>query len=291
MSFDARSPVIIAGIEEGLAAAELQSRVLNTHVVDEHGERRIPLREAIETLLLLDVTAFAFVQCQIDDVIRVLREMGIDRMPFVFAGERNSREPVPIVYYNDRHNGNMAASHLISRGCNRFIYFGADDKTWAVNRLAGVRDALHSRGFGDDALKTILASTPHLGTSDPNEWIRFAREALSGIDPLLMAGVGVVASNDFWALAYMEAAARAGLSAGSDYKIIGFDDVSAARECGLTSLRPPLAAMGAQACALLRSVLAGNATMQGACLRSLLVMRASTSDVGTPRISTPRTSP
>jgi len=54
----------------------------------------------------------------------------------------------------------------------------------------------------------------------------------------------VLAPNDLVALLLLEALASAGLKPGRDIGVIGADDLVGAMDAGLTTLRPPLEALG-----------------------------------------------
>jgi LacI family transcriptional regulator len=87
---------------------------------------------------------------------------------------------------------------------------------------------------------------------------------------------GVIAVNDHTAYGVLRAATEAGLTPGRDFGLIGFDDAPQSRVVGLTSVRPPLDALGEEAGHLVARALAGDASALQVGLRSLLVPRAST---------------
>jgi LacI family transcriptional regulator len=87
-------------------------------------------------------------------------------------------------------------------------------------------------------------------------------------------GTGVIAPNDAAGEAFMEAAEQHGLIAGRDYGIVGFDDQ--ARETGLTSLRPPLQALGEEAARIVVRLLRGQNAPARVALHHQIMPRAST---------------
>ena len=87
------------------------------------------------------------------------------------------------------------------------------------------------------------------------------------------AGTGVIAPNDTVAEAFIEVATEHGLTAGRDYGMVGFDD--RARDCGLTSLRPPLATLGDETAQLALRLLRGEDTPNRVVLQHRLIARTS----------------
>ena len=86
---------------------------------------------------------------------------------------------------------------------------------------------------------------------------------------------GVIAANDFLALAFRRAASEIGLASGQDYALVGFDDLPEARAAGLTSLHPPLEELGQEAGRLVQRALSGNHAPIQICLTSHLTSRPS----------------
>jgi LacI family transcriptional regulator len=68
---------------------------------------------------------------------------------------------------------------------------------------------------------------------------------------------GIVAANDMMALGVLAALREEGLSVPGDVAVTGFDDIPLARYLGLTTMRVPLAEMGARAVARLIDALEG----------------------------------
>jgi len=76
----------------------------------------------------------------------------------------------------------------------------------------------------------------------------------------------------------MTAARAAGLRCPADLSIVGFDDVRYARHLdpALTTIRQPMAQIGAEAVKLLMGILDGGADVERVTLEHELVVRAST---------------
>lgn len=91
-----------------------------------------------------------------------------------------------------------------------------------------------------------------------------------------IAPARIVCANDGVAFGYLRAASERGLKSGEDFSIVSFDDHPEARNIGLTTLRPPMEAMGQAAARLLRSALNDDLTNTSVRLRWDLLPREST---------------
>ncbi len=90
----------------------------------------------------------------------------------------------------------------------------------------------------------------------------------------------IIAPNDDSAYAVLDAATKCGLSAGHDFGLVGFDDNPRSFAEGLTTVRPPVEAMGEEAGRLLLRTLHGDKKGQLVRLRSHLIPRLSTARLG-----------
>jgi LacI family xylobiose transport system transcriptional regulator len=113
------------------------------------------------------------------------------------------------------------------------------------------------------------------------QWFAFedglnhARELLRLPDP----PTAVLCGNDLQAFGVYEAARQAGLRVPDDLSVVGFDDITYARWCGppMTSVRQPLADMGAAAAELVLALAAGEQpTHTRVELATTLIVREST---------------
>jgi len=166
---------------------------------------------------------------------------------------------VPHVRYDSANAGYVAADHLLRQGYRRLGFFAPFRSTWSDERLNGVREAVR------------------------REYSRRASDAyLNKIDKLR---VGIVAANDHAALGLLQGAEQRALVAGRDFGLVGFDDIPQSREVGLTSLRPPLEAMGAEAGRVIRQVVTGVKAPAQVVLQSQIVSRKSSLFAGPKSVS------
>lgn len=240
----------------------------------------LPLREAVLALLSEDVDALAIVsptrsmtEEEVDAVYAAVRDAHV---PSVLISHQDFARPIPNVFYDSRIAGFQAASHLLRQGYERLIFVAPIDADWVEQRLEGAREAVRLAGRSVET----LAFVPEEGRVPAQVGVDFAAQGAEAFQMVLrngLAGAGVIAANDSVAIGLLRAAVAEGLTAGTDYGLVGFDDEPESRTLGLTSLHPPLEAMGREAGRLLLQAIHGeedSMTMQLR-LRSHLIARAS----------------
>ena len=165
--------------------------------------------------------------------------------------------------------GFQATEHLICLGHRRIAFIGAPpDSEPGAERLAGYRSALESNGIGYDP---SLVRPGRFRVSDG-----LATQELLEADPALTA---IFAANDMVACGVLDAARLSGRSVPDDLSVIGFDDtlLSAVSAPPLTTVRQPLAEMGALAMRTCVNALRGTPPMTSRIqLATSLVVRSST---------------
>lgn len=198
------------------------------------------------------------------------------RYPVVLASmEPNFR--FPCVFFDSEHAGYQAGRHLIEQGYRDIAFFcplvGGD---WIDLRLSGLKAALSEAGL---SLTEVACDAPKGQSTSPDQIeasYAYAKRFLPGI-----AGrhLGIVAVNDNAGYGFINAAEEIGLSAGKDYGLIGFDDRSQSRLLDMSSLHPPLDAIGAEAAKLLLQLLRGESVTTQVRLHSYLIPRGSTRSI------------
>ena len=137
-----------------------------------------------------------------------------------------------------RKGGELAAQHLIDRGCRHFAFIGDDNVTELSERIAGCRTALVTAGL-DDALSILpmhsVAQTIHPALVD---WL----------DQTKSASRGIIASTDMVALGVLQSLNAQGVSVPDDVRIVGYGDLPFAAHTipALTTVRPDLSAVAAK---------------------------------------------
>jgi DNA-binding LacI/PurR family transcriptional regulator len=191
---------------------------------------------------------------------------------------------VPSVGVTNWEGGRSAAEHLLALGHRRLgVVGGGRDHLYSTARIDGFRSAL--RDAGVEECEVAYA-----------DWSReqAARQA-AAMFAAEAPPTAVFACSDVMALGVIDAAAEAGLRIPADLSVVGFDDVPEAEWASppLTTVRQPIAEMGAEAVGLLLR----SQTWQGPRSRSnpprvdlstSLVVRRSTAAAPEPPGPTPR---
>ncbi|GAA1724684.1 LacI family DNA-binding transcriptional regulator [Isoptericola hypogeus] len=202
-----------------------------------------------------------------DDARRALEEAGT---PLVVV---DPRQPPPAgmlsVGATNFQGGLEATSHLLSLGHRRIATItGALEQDNAIARLAGYRAALIRAGahIDDDLV--------HVGTYGVTSGYDGARRLMALEDP----PTAIFASSDDTALGALRAFREAGVSVPGDVSLVGFDDLPVAPwiDPPLTTVRQPLAEMGATAVDLVHRARTASGHTLRTELATSLVVRAST---------------
>ncbi|MDR3709461.1 MAG: GntR family transcriptional regulator [Capsulimonadaceae bacterium] len=169
-------------------------------------------------------------------------------VPLVHAGSSPQRNCALSASFSSVDAGYQAASHLLSRGCERLLFFSGFTTDWVEQRARGAREALESARMPGAALGVSI------GPIDLNDYvadtrisqlqIQFAYEAAVRVLSGGLPADGILAANDNCATGFIQAAREAGLRPGVDFAIIGFDNWPQARDLGLTTFQAPFEAIG-----------------------------------------------
>lgn len=149
---------------------------------------------------------------------------------------------VPSVGVTNWEGGRSAAEHLLSLGHRRFgVVGGGRDHLYSTARIDGFRSALREAGV-DDCEVAYADWSRHRSAQQASAML--ADDARP---------TAIFACSDVMALGVIDAAAEAGLRIPADLSIVGFDDVPEAEWASppLTTVRQPIAEMGAEAVGLL----------------------------------------
>jgi LacI family transcriptional regulator len=138
----------------------------------------------------------------------------------------------------------LATQHLIDLGHKRIAFIGGKPENSAYSaRLKGFRMTISNAGAAQP--ETFEMEGPPTG--------EFGVEAMAAILAMNEPPTAVIAYNDQLAFGLMSGARDAGLTAGKDIAIVGFDDVRAAamRTLPLTTVSTPPSRIGAELARLL----------------------------------------
>lgn len=249
---------VYEGIEEHATERGYQTIVSNTH--DDLGEQR----RRLDLLLSRRVDGLVLGDAHVDGTF--LEEVVATGVPFVLVN-RHAAGHVAVTA-DDLAGGRLVAQHLAALGHEHIgIVAGLPWASTGIDRTNGCRGWLAEHGLPvpDDYVVT--------STFDPAGG-RAAAERLLDLDPRPTA---IFAVNDNTAIGVMGAARDRGLRSGEDLAVVGYNDISTARELPvpLTTVRNPLTVMGRTAAQLLFAILAGE-PVESVRLQPTLVVRSST---------------
>jgi DNA-binding LacI/PurR family transcriptional regulator len=225
---------VLTGVESAATAANADVVISIARGGDDWVSRllRRPSRGAI--VVLVDPTSSQF---------SALEAAGV---PVVLVSPMSEpRAAVPRVGVTNWDGGRTAAEYLLGLGHRRLaIVAGERSHLYSRARVDGFRSALDAAGSGQ-------CPVVH------GNWDRGA--AARAAAPLLGAAdrpTAVFACSDVMAVGVYDAASNLGLRVPRDLSVVGFDDVPEARWAvpSLTTIRQPIAEMGAVAVRLLMQV-------------------------------------
>lgn len=199
------------------------------------------------------------------------RDLRARHIPLVIIDPADVPAPnVPSVGATNWAGGIAATEHLLRLGHRRIGAISGPEKYLCSRaRTDGYRHALQEHGIPYDPELVRWGDFRHEGGYG------FGYELLSGHD----RPTAIFAGSDQQALGVYEAARQLGFSVPRDVSIVGFDDLPFARWLPppLTTIRQPLAEMGAMAAEMLTRLIDGRAlTSQRVELATELIVREST---------------
>ena len=195
------------------------------------------------------------------------------KLPAVAVAGHREIEGVTNVVLDQRRAAELALRHLYQLGHRKIAFMrGGSHSSDADERWQCLMAVARELKLAVPPELTVdlklRVSTPELGFEPANE--------------LLMRGVGftaLVCYNDISAIGAIRALMNRGLRVPDDVSVVGFDDIenAAFHNPSLTTIRQPLAQMGAAAARILLQRIRGQATFRGVVpIHPALVIREST---------------
>jgi DNA-binding LacI/PurR family transcriptional regulator/DNA-binding transcriptional regulator YhcF (GntR family) len=266
--------MLVQSIEAACASDGNTSLFFNRICADSATVR--PLSETVAEARRAGVDAIAIIGIGHDprELEESMAELASAHLPSVSVSASVLNVPVPNVSYDNYGAGYQAGQHLISSGCRDILVFAPQVAPWVLERIAGVYSAADNAEMRERILTLPIDAVAWNQQVDPAQNAYEAAQV--ALRHLVKLPDGVVCIQDQAAFGFMKAASELGLRVGEDYAIIGFDDHPHSRSVHLTSLRPPMEAMGREASRLLRKFLHGDEVNAQVCLRWHLIGRQST---------------
>lgn len=191
----------------------------------------------------------------------------------ILAGELHL--PIPHIFYDSWIGDYQAARHLLDKGHREITVLAPFTASWVTERINGIRQACLGAGLPCRALRVLT------GSQQP--WDHQGDPVLAGCESAEAAFAsgwipsgGIICVSDQVAFGLVRAASSRGWVAGRDFALVGFDDDPSSRTYGLTTLRPPLEAMGREAARVLLEVMSGEHSSHQLRLRAHLIPRITT---------------
>ena len=221
-----------------------------------------------------------------DDAESMLADARADgRIHLVRSMTANATPDQPVVMHDQGAAGAMAAAHCLRQRYKRILYLAPFSSSWADERGLAARRALLLASSG---LSTWLI-TPEVSEFDAGGFARLDLDArrrvvaqafdagcarLAELGPA-SAPPAVIAANDEVALLLQAELSARGLRLGIDVGLIGFDDLPACAAAGITSLSPPMEAIGSELGRIVIRLLAGGSVPRRTSLPWTLIPRLS----------------
>jgi len=180
----------------------------------------------------------------------IVSDLKAHNLAYVIIDHHNGTDNEPSVTATNRKGVLDAMRHLLALGHGRIGFItGRMDIACSLDRLQGYKDGLAEVGLPFDP-ELVME-----GDFTQPTGFRQGQALLQLPEP----PTAIIASNDLTAFGTMDAAKAAGLRVGHDLSVVGFDDIFMASQVypPLTTIRQPMADMGADAFELLVSLLDG----------------------------------
>lgn len=239
------SDAVMALMYEAIAAAAERSgrfAIVATSGDEPDGERR-----AAETLLARGVDGLLLASARLDDPLTA--ELRARRVRHALVLRTDGVSPASLG--DDDTGGYLAARHLIDLGHRDIaVVTGPLYTSSARDRVAGARRALAEAGIDPLIAETDDYRIPS-GERAAAEWLEGSRRPTA-----------VFAANDDLAIGVLAVCQRAGIEAGRDYALVGYNDIpiSARLPVPLTSVRTNFEQIAAAGLELLDSAPEGVAS-------------------------------
>jgi len=215
----------------------------------------------------------------------LLRKLDPAQVPLVMIAGPPTLSSIPQINYDQARAGHLAAQHLARAGYERAVFLRLAEAAWLNERILGAQAGWRDAGRAE----TLFTIHPPQPTAAYQQSLQGADEAghtalvAHAIDSALAAGdlcadgsTGVIVPTDHAALPLLRLLHERGIEPGRQLGVIGFDDLPASLYAGLSTVRPPLEALGNEAAQQILTGLAQGPQIRQISLPSQVVVRAST---------------
>lgn len=246
--------------------------------VPQNAYEAVPLRDSLAQALAnenLSGLALVAFDLEAQEIEKAYSDLGRPGFPVVSAVGEELSLPVPHVMFDDRRAGFQAGQYFLDQGHRALTVLLPERAPWAEERLIGVRAAATRAGLKPADIAVLRG--------DDRAWkynscpLEIAAHAVElAFDFGWKPHGPVICATDMVAISLMQLLSEKGYSVGPEIPILGFDDHELSRDAGLTTLRPPMRAMGRE---VVRLLLGSPESRSEGCqvrLCSQLILRRST---------------
>jgi LacI family repressor for deo operon, udp, cdd, tsx, nupC, and nupG len=189
--------------------------------------------------------------------------------PMVAALDGVDGHDLPTVRVDNEAAADEATTYLINLGHRRIAHIGGPaGMNMADRRRIGFERAMRRAGLNPDTY----------GVECGDFSLDFGEQATARFLAAPTPPTAIFAANDEMAVGALLAIRRAGLKAGRDVSVVGFDDqrIASLYEPSITTVHVPTAELGRQAMLLMAKILAGETTEREIVLPTHVVERRTT---------------
>ena len=274
-------------LTKSLAREQIELAILPIDLVEDRREMAVQMDRAarravkggakvviIQELILTDDAELMLADARADGRIHLVRSM-----------TTNAPADQPVVMHDQGAAGAMAAAHCLRQSYKKILYLAPFSSYWSDARGLSARRALLLASSGLSA----LLITPEVPEFDSDRFVsldvdarrRVVAQAFdAGCARLAELGntsdpPAVIAANDDIALLLAAELSARGLRLGVDVGLIGFDDLPACASAGITSLAPPMEALGGELGRIIVRLLGGGSVPRRTSLPWTLTARLS----------------
>jgi LacI family transcriptional regulator len=215
---------VIMGYEDVAGELGRSVLILSTHGRADAPEMVLDLASRVDGLVVLGRTVS-------DEVVAEIAARGV---PVVLLA-RPGADGVDSIQAENARSARILTRHLLDHGARRLIFLGdADRSPDALERWTGVCDAMSRAG--------LPVEEPVPAGFSEESGRQAARELAVRRLPH-----AIVCANDELALGLMAGLRAMGVAVPDDVAVTGWDDIMAARYCGLTTVQQPMRELGIRA--------------------------------------------
>lgn len=246
-------PGILRGVEDVCHDLGINLVICNTDYDPEKQDRYI--RKLIDSKVRGLIVVPAPVTRESLCSLQMLHE---HHVPFVFCCRGIEGVKAPKVVANDYFGGNIATRHLLNLGWKRPAYLGGRLFANSEQRYHGYLSALYEAG--------LEAAGEYARFGEDKSLQEFACDAMRALLNLPNPPDSVVCFNDKTAQGVYRALQLAGLTAGRDIAVIGYDDTNICETLPvrLSSIKYPKYEIGQKAAGMLMEIIQGKRPSQQA---------------------------